>query len=162
MRTSKLLRGFSILLLLFCGATCFAQTQPPNAIPLITQVTPPSVAPPPTSSQIVQFSLTILGANFPSNAVVKLTFPQGPSFYAASVSVNPTGTQIVAQFNTTLPGASVYALTVSNAVNNPTHVSNPYYLPITPPVPTVGISHDTNGFLSGAPSAMTTGIEATR
>jgi len=101
--------------------------------------------------------LTILGANFPQNAAVKLTLPQGPSLYAASVSVNATGSQIVAQFNTTLPRPAVYAVTVSNAVNNPTAVSNVFYLPVTPSATTVGISQNLSQFLTGTPNAMAAG-----
>src|SRR5260370_17340055 len=109
------------------------QTPPATAVPFISQVTPPSIAPASNSSLIVQFTLTILGANFPQNAVVKLTLPQGPSLYAASVSVNATGSQIVAQFNTTLPTPPVYAVTASNAVNNPTALPTVCHLPLTPP-----------------------------
>ena len=155
MRASKLLPGFSILSVLLCAAASFAQT--PSPVPLVSQVTPPSLSPAPTPTQIVKFSLTISGANFPSNAVVKLTLPEGPSIYAASASVNTTGTQIVAQFNTTLPRPAVYTVTVANGVNNPTRVSNVFYLPVTPAATTVGISQTLNGFLTGMPSAMAIG-----
>jgi hypothetical protein len=157
MRTSKLSRGLSALCLLFWATASFGETPYPNAVPQISQVTPPSLAPAPTSSQIVQFSLTIVGANFPSNAVVKLTVPGGPSIYAASSSVNGTGTQIVAQFNTTLPRPAVYAVTVANAVNNATRVSNVFYLPVTPSANTVGVSQSSTGFLSGVPQALAVG-----
>ncbi len=155
MRARKLLPGFSILSVLLCAAASFAQT--PSPVPLISQVTPPSLSPAPTPTQIVQFSLTISGANFPSNAVVKLTLPEGPSIYAASASVNATGTQIVAQFNTTLPRPAVYTVTVANGVNNPTRVSNVFYLPVTPAATTVGIGQTLNGFVAGMPSAMAIG-----
>jgi hypothetical protein len=157
MRTSKLSRGLSALCLLFWATASFGETPYPNAVPQISQVTPPSLAPAPTSSQIVQFSLTIVGANFPSNAVVKLTVPGGPSIYAASSSVNGTGTQIVAQFNTTLPRPAVYAVTVANAVNNATRVSNVFYLPVTPSANTVEVSQSSTGFLSGVPQALAVG-----
>ena len=157
MRTARLLRGLSIVSLLFCAADDFGQTPPPSAVPLITEVTPPSLAPAPTSTQIVQFSLTIVGANFPSNPVVKLTVPQGPSIYAASASVNATGTQIVANFNTTLPRPAVYWVTVANAVNNPTRVSNIFDLPVTPPANTIAVSQTSTGFLSGLPEAVAVG-----
>jgi Bacterial Ig-like domain (group 3)/FG-GAP-like repeat len=157
MRTGKLLRGLSILSLLFCAAADFGQTPPPSAVPLITEVTPPSLTPAPTSTQIVQFSLTIVGANFPSNPVVKLAVPQGPSIYAASASVNATGTQIVANFNTTLPRPAVYWVTVANAVNNPTRVSNIFDLPVTPSANTIAVSQTSTGFLSGLPKAVAVG-----
>ncbi|HET8922787.1 MAG TPA: Ig-like domain repeat protein [Candidatus Acidoferrum sp.] len=155
MRKCALSLGLSLLLLLFSARASFAQA--PSGAPLISEVTPPSLAPAPSPSQIVQFTLTIVGANFPSNAVVKLTVPEGPSLYAASASVNATGTQIVAQFNTTLPRPAAYAVTVANAVNNPTRVSNVFYLPVTPPANTVGVAQTSTGFLSGLPEAVAVG-----
>ena len=140
MRIIRRLGSVGVLAMLACCSVALGQTPPATAVPFISQVTPPSIAPAANSALIVQFTLTILGANFPQNAAVKLTLPQGPSLYAASVSVNATGSQIVAQFNTTLPRPAVYAVTVSNAVNNPTAVSNVFYLPVTPPATTVEIS----------------------
>ena len=157
MRIIRYLGSVCVLAMLLCCSVALGQTAPATAVPFISQVTPPSVAPAPNPSLIVQFTLTILGANFPPNAVVKLTLPQGPSLYAASASVNAAGSQIVAQFNTTLPRPAVYAVTVANAVNNPTAVSNVFYLPVTPPATTVGISQNTSQFLTGHPSAMATG-----
>jgi hypothetical protein len=155
MRVIRRLGSAGVLAMLLCYSVALGQTAP--AVPFISQVTPASIAPAPNSSLVVQFGLTILGANFPANSVVKLTLPEGPSLYAASASVNATGSQIVAQFNTTIPRPAVYAVTVSNAVNNPTAVSNIFYLPVTPPAATVGISQNTSQFLTGAPSAMATG-----
>jgi hypothetical protein len=143
--------------LVFCADSSFSQTQPPYAVPLISQVTPASIAPSSNPNLIVQFSLTIVGANFPGDAVVKLTVPEGPSITAASVAVNSTGTQINAFFNTTLPRAAVYSVTVSNPSNNLADVSNTFYLPITPPASTVGISHQQNQTLAGWQVAMASG-----
>jgi hypothetical protein len=157
MRISRYLGSVAVLAVLLCCSVALGQTAPATAVPFISQVTPPSIAPAPNSSLIVQFSLTILGANFPQNPVVKLTLPQGPSLYASSASVNATGSQIVAQFNTTLPRPAVYAVTVVNAVNNPTAVSNVFYLPVTPSATTVAISQNPTGFLTGIPAAMATG-----
>ena len=158
MRIVRYLGSVCVLaMLLCCWSVALGQAAPATAVPFISQVTPPSIAPAPNPSLIVQFTLTILGANFPPNAVVKLTLPQGPSLYAASASVNAVGSQIVAQFNTSLPRPAVYAVTVANAVNNPTAVSNVFYLPVTPPATTVEISQNSSQFLTGSPSAMATG-----
>lgn len=157
MRTSRLLRGLSILCLTLWGGSSFSQTQPPYAVPLISQVTPASIAPSSNPNLIVQFTLTIVGANFPANAVVKLTVPEGPSTTAASVTVNSAGTQINAFFNTTLPRAAVYSVTVSNASNNPAEVSNVFYLPITPSASNVGISQTESQSLGRAEIAMASG-----
>lgn len=157
MRTSKLLRGLSILCLAFSATTSFSQTQPPYAVPLISQVTPASIPPSSSPSLIVQFTLTIVGANFPANAVVKLAVPEGPSTTAASVTVNSTGTQINAFFNTTLTRAAVYSVTVFNPSNNPAEVSNIFYLPITPSASTVGISQVQTQSLLGWEVAMASG-----
>lgn len=157
MRIIRYLGSVCVLAMLLCCSVALGQTAPATAVPFISQVTPPSIAPTPNSFLIVQFTLTILGANFPPNAVVKLTLPQGPSLYAASVSVNAAGSQIVAQFNTSLPRPAVYMVTVANAVNNPTAVSNVFYLPVTPPATTVEISQNSSQFLTGYPSAMATG-----
>ena len=157
MRIIRYLGSVCVLAMLLCCSVALGQAAPAAAVPFISQVTPPSLAPAQNPSLIVQFSLTILGANFPPNAVVKLTLPQGPSLYAASASVNAAGSQIVAQFNTSLPRPAVYTVTVTNAVNNPTAVSNVFYLPVTPPATTVGISQNSSQFLTGSPSAMATG-----
>jgi len=157
MRIVRYLGSVCVLAMLLCCSVALGQAAPATAVPFISQVTPPSIAPPPNPSLIVQFTLTILGANFPPNAIVKLTLPQGPSIYAASASVNAAGSQIVAQFNTSLPRPAVYTVTVANAVNNPTAVSNVFYLPVTPPATTVEISQNSSQFLTGYPSAMATG-----
>ena len=157
MQTSRLLRGLSILCLVFCAASSFSQTQPPFAVPLISQVTPASIPPSSSPNLIVQFTLNIIGANFPANPVVKLTVPEGPSMTAAAVNVNSTGTEINAFFNTTLPRAAVYTITVSNPSNNPAEVSNAFYLPITPSASTVGITRTQSQALSGAQIAMASG-----
>ena len=157
MRISKLLRGLSILYLAFCATSSFSQSQPSYAVPLISQVTPASIAPSNNPNLIVQFSLTIVGANFPGNAVVKLTIPEGPSITAASVTVNSTGTQINAFFNTTLPRAAVYSVTVSNPSNNLAEVSNIFYLPITPSASTVEIGREQSQSLTGSQIAMANG-----
>jgi hypothetical protein len=153
MRTCSFLCRLSLLCLFYCAAA-FSQTPPPNAIPLITQVSPPSITPAASPSQTPPFSLTILGANFPANPAVTMTVPGGPSITASSVSVNSTGTQIVALFNSQLPRPAVYKVLVSNAVNNPAAISNAYYLPVTPSASTVGIAQNSSEFLTGTPVAI--------
>src|SRR5260370_8332769 len=122
MRIIRRLGSVGVLAMLACCSVALGQTPPATAVPFISQVTPPSIAPASNSSLIVQFTLTILGANFPQNAAVRLTLPQGPSLYAASVSVNPTGSQIVAQFNTTCPSAPVPPLTLPTPCTNHPHL----------------------------------------
>lgn len=147
----------AVLLLLSGAISTHGQTQPENGVPLVSQVIPPSIAVPPSSSQIVTFSLTIVGANFSANPAVTLALPQGPSIYPASVAVNASGTQIVAQFNARLPRPGVYWLTVADNATNPTHFSNVFYLPVTLSATTVGVVQDSTGFLSGFPEALAVG-----
>ncbi len=157
MRTIRRLGSVGVLAMLLCCSVALGQTTPAAAVPFISQVTPPSLAPSSSPYLVVQFTLTILGANFPRNPVVKLSVPQATPLYPASATVNANGTQIVAQFNTSMPRPAVYAVTVATSVNNPMQVSNIFYLPVTPPATTVGISQQSSGFLTGIPSAMATG-----
>jgi len=75
MRMIRLLGSVPVLLACLSSSVSFGQTAPSNAVPLVTQVSPPSLPPTSTAPGNGNFTLTILGANFPSTAVVNLTGP---------------------------------------------------------------------------------------
>src|SRR6266481_2065868 len=110
MRTSQLLRGFSVQSLIFCAAAGFGQNPPPTAVPLITQVTPPSLSP---AIQGSSFTLTILGANFTPGEQVMLS-ALGSNAIAFNPTINAAGTQMVANFtNVFLPIPGTLTVTVT-------------------------------------------------
>lgn len=160
MLTSKLLRGVSIptLLCCFCAAASFGQT--PSPVPLITQVTPPSLSP---AIQGSSFTLTIVGANFAPGDLVELTAPVGgsnpPTAIAFNPTVNATGTQMVANFSNVflpIPGTLTVRVTKRDNTGAPLLASNPYYLPVTPSNPTVLLEAPVTSFLQNAAKAMAT------
>lgn len=159
MRPSLLLRGFSILSLLFCAAGGFAQNPPPTPVPLITEVTPPSLSPanlPPGNNGL---TLIILGANFVPGEAVMLSGPGGSTAIAVNPTINASGTQMVASFaNVSLPVPGTLTVTVTKRANTGAILlaSNPYYLPVTPSEPTVALEAPVTSFLQGAPKAMAT------
>ena len=157
MRMIRLLGSVAIFVLLLSGSASFGQTAPANAVPLISQVVPPSLPPASTAPGNGYFTLTILGANFPSNAVVNLTGPNNFPTHPSSTSVNSIGTQIVAQFvNTILPTPATLIVTVTNPNGTPPSTSNAFYLPETPAAPTVMLNQNVSSFLTGNPKGMVT------
>jgi hypothetical protein len=156
MRTRKLLRGLCILNLLFCAAAGFGQTPPPSPVPLITQVTPPSLSPP--AIQGSSFTLTILGANFTPGEEAELSV-LGSTVIAFNPTINATGTQMVANFaNVFLPVPATLTVTVTkrDITGAPLLVSNPYYLPVTPSEQTVLLDSPLTSFLTGSPNGIAT------
>jgi len=159
MRTGKLLRGLSILSLFFLAAADFGQAPPPSPVPLISQVTPPSLSPASLTPGSNSFTLTILGANFAPGESVTLFGPGGATAIAPNPTVNATGTQMVANFaNVSLPVPGTLTVTVTKRLNTGAVLesSNPYYLPVTPSAPTALLDAPLTSFLPGAPKAMAT------
>lgn len=114
MRTSQLLRGFSVLSLLLCPAASHGQTPPPSPVPLISQVTPPSLSPANLSPGSNSFTVTILGANFVAGEAVTLSGPGSTNAIAVTPTVNATGTKMVANFaNVFFPVPSTLSVTVT-------------------------------------------------
>jgi hypothetical protein len=68
MRMIRLLGSVTTLLVCLSASLSFGQTAPSNAVPLITQVIAAEFAPATTAPGNGNFTLTILGANFPSAA----------------------------------------------------------------------------------------------
>lgn len=163
MRPSKLLRGIPLLSFLFCATAGFGQNPAPTPVPLITQVTPPSLSPaaiPPGSNN---FTLTILGANFAPGDLVELSAPVGgpnpPTAIAFNPTVNATGTQMVANFTNVflpLPGTLTVKVTRRANTGAPLLASNAYYLPVTPSNPTVLLEAPVTSFLQNDTKAMAT------
>src|SRR5271169_6555894 len=91
MRMIRLLGSVTALLLCLSASLAFGQTAPSNAVPLINQVSPPSLSPAATAPGNGNFTLTLLGANFPSTAVVNLTGPGNFTLHPSSTSVNTSG-----------------------------------------------------------------------
>ena len=155
MRTARLLATASVLTLLLCGSIALAQTVPATAVPFITQVTPPSLPPGADLSTPSNFTLTILGANFTPNAVVNLTANLNYVLHPSITTVNASGSQITAQFFNAFPGSpSTLAVTVTNPTGAIPSTSNTYYLPFTPPQPTVVLNQNATTFLTGAPKGI--------
>ncbi|HEY6946509.1 MAG TPA: Ig-like domain repeat protein [Candidatus Acidoferrum sp.] len=158
MPTSKLLRRLSILSLLFCTAADFGQTPPPSPVPLISQVTPPSLSP--AAFQGGSFTLTILGANFAPGELVELSadgWSPTPTAIAFNPTVNATGTQMVANFaNVSLPAPVTLTVKVTkrDMTGAPLLASNPYYLPVTPSAQTALLESPVTSFVQGYPTGM--------
>src|SRR5215467_3997664 len=158
MLPSRLLSGFSILSLSFCAASGFAQN-PPTPVPLITQVTPPSLSPNNLMPGGNSFTLTIQGANFVPGEFVTLSGPGGSAAIGFNSTVNAAGTQMVATFtNVSMPVPATVTVTmtkrdISGAV---LLSSNPYYLPVTPSAPTSVLEAPVTSFVPGFPKGMAT------
>jgi hypothetical protein len=157
MRTSQLLRGFSVLSLLFCAAASYGQNPPPTAVPQITQVTPPSLSPASLSPGSNSFTLTILGANFAAGEMVTLSGPGASTAIAFNPTVNATGTEMVANFANVylpVPGTLTVTVTKRDITGAVLLASNPYYVPVTPSDPTVLFESPMTSFVQGSPSGM--------
>jgi hypothetical protein len=132
MRMIRLLGSVIVLLACLSGTVSIGQTVPPNAIPLITQVSPPSLPPGAIPSSQSNFTLTILGATFTPNAIVNLAASPTYILHPSVTTVNPSGSRITAQFtNTVLGSPGTFAVTVTNPSGTPPSTSNPFYLPYT-------------------------------
>jgi hypothetical protein len=157
MRMIRLLGSVTAFVACLSGSVCFGQTVPPSAVPFITQVSPPSLPPTSTAPGNVNFTLTILGANFPSTAVVNLAASPTYILHPAVTTVNSTGSQITAQFtNAVLGSPGTFAVTVTNPGGTPPSTSNPFYLPYTPSEPSVVLNQNLTTFLTGSPKGILT------
>jgi hypothetical protein len=155
MRLSRSLATLCVLTLLFGGSIAFAQSVPATAVPFITQVTPPSLPPGANPNDPSTFSLTILGANFTPNETMTLAPNPNYVLHPATITVNPSGSQITAQFiNTVLGSPATLAVTVANPAGNPPSTSNTYYLPFTPAQPSVLLNQNNTTYLGGTPKGM--------
>jgi hypothetical protein len=150
----------SVLCALVCFVVCsgglvLAQAPPgANAVPFISEVTPPSL-PVTGNSGSGSATLTILGANFPQNAVVNLTFPGSATVHPASTSVNSSGSLITAQFTGNVPLApAVLEVTVTNPNGTAPTTSNIFYLPQTPATSSVLLNQNATYPLAGTPQAL--------
>ncbi len=158
MRMIKFLGSVVVFLLLLSVAVSLAQTVPPNAIPFISQVSPPSLPVTTTAPGNGNFTLTVLGANFQANSVVNLSFPGGSPVHPSTSTVNPTGSQITATFtNALLPTPATLVVTVTNPAGTPPSTSNAFYLPETPAESSVALNQDTTSSLPGTPKGMVAG-----
>ena len=157
MRMIRLLGSVTMLLACLSCAVSFGQTVPPNAVPLVTQVSPPSLPPTSTAPGNGTITLTILGANFPSAAVVNLTGPGNFTLHPSSISVNASGSKITAQFtNAVVASPATLFVTVTNPGGTPSTTSNAYYLPETPTEPSVVLNQNVSTFLTGNPKGILT------
>ena len=157
MRMIRLLGSVTVLLAFLWGAVSFGQTVPPNAIPLITQVSPPSLPPGTVPSNQSNFTLTIIGANFTPNAIVNLAASSSYILHPSVATVNPAGSRITAQFtNTVLGSPATFTVTVTNPGGTPPSTSNPFYLPYTPATSSVTLNQNTSSFLTGNPKGILT------
>lgn len=147
------LRSLLVLQILY-GSALSGQTQQTNAVPFISEVTPPSLPPASASPGNGTITLTILGANFPANAVVNLVEPGNYTVHPQSTVVNASGSQIVAQFSSAvLPSPATMVVTVTNPNIGTPSISNSFYLPVTPSTQSVAVNQNTGeplgGLLSG-------------
>ncbi|HKV61895.1 MAG TPA: Ig-like domain repeat protein [Candidatus Acidoferrum sp.] len=157
MRMIRLLGSVSALLACLSGSVSFGQAVPPNAVPLITEVTPPSLPPTATAPGNGNFTLTILGANFPSTVVVNLTGPGNFTLHPSSTSVSATGSQITAHFtNAVVASPATLFVTVTNPGGSPPSTSNAFYLPETPAEPSVVLNQNLTTILTGNPKGILT------
>jgi len=157
MRIIRLLGGVTTLLACLSGSVSFGQTAPPSGVPFIIQVSPPSLPPTTTAPGNGSFTLTILGANFPSTAIVNLTGPGNLTLHPSSTSVNASGSQITAQFtNAILASPATLFVTVTNPGGSPPSTSNAFYLPETPAQPSVVLNQNVSAFLTGNPKGILT------
>jgi hypothetical protein len=155
MRMIRLLGSVTALLTWLSGSVSFAQTAPSNAVPLITQVSPASLPPATTAPGNGNFTLTILGANFPSAAVVNLTGPGNFTLHPSSTLVNTSGSQITAQFSNAVVGSpATLFVTVTNPNGTPPSTSNAFYLPETQAEPSVVLNQNLSTPLSGNPKGI--------
>jgi len=119
---------------------------------------PPSLPPAPTVANNGNFTLTVLGANFPANAVVNLRGPGGLTVHPSSPTVSPSGSQIVAQFANALsssPGTYVVTVTNPSSVSpSNTSTSNSFYLPVTRAAQSVVMNWSEREQLSGGPRGL--------
>lgn len=153
----RLLGSVTVLLACLWGAVAFGQTISPNAIPLITQVSPPSLPPGTVPSNQSSFTLTIIGANFTPNAIVNLAASSSYILHPSVATVNPSGSRITAQFtNTVLGSPGTFTVTVTNPSGTPPSTSNPFYLPYTPTSSSLTLNQNTNSFLTGNPKGILT------
>ena len=158
MRISRYLRSVGVLALVLSSSASFGQTVPATAVPFITEVTPPSLAPGTTPSNQSSFTLTILGANFTPNAVVNLAVTSTYILHPSLTTVNTSGSKITAQFSYVVLGSpATFAVTVTNPSGTPPSTSNPYYLPYTPAEPSVVLNQNLTSFLTGRPTAVVAG-----
>jgi hypothetical protein len=157
MRMIRLLGSVTVLLMCLSGSVSFGQTAPSNGVPLVTQVSPPSLPPTSTTPGNGNFTLTILGANFPGTAVVNLTGPGNFTLHPSSTSVNSSGSQITAHFtNAVVASPATLFVTVTNPSGTPPTTSNAFYLPETPAEPSVVLNQNLATFLSGSPKGILT------
>ncbi len=157
MRMIRLLGSVTALLMLLSGSVSFGQTAPSTAVPLITQVSPPSLPPATTAPGNGNFTLTILGANFQATAVLNLTGPGNFTLHPSSTSVNTSGSQITAHFtNAVVASPATLFVTVTNPNGTPPSTSNALYLPETPAQPSVVLNQNLSTFLSGNPKGILT------
>jgi hypothetical protein len=157
MRMIRLLGSVATVFTCLSGALSFGQTVPPNATPLITQVSPPSLPSGTVPSSQSNFTLTILGANFTPNVTVNLAASPGYILHPSATTVNPSGSRITAQFtNTVLGSPRTFAVTVTNPSGTPPSTSNPFYLPYTLAEPSVVLNQNLTAFLTGNPKGILT------
>lgn len=158
MRISQYLGSVGVLALLLSSSVSFGQTVPATAVPFITEVTPPSLAPGTTPSNQSSFTLTILGANFTPNTVVNLAVSPTYIVHPSATTVNASGSKITAQFAYVVLGSpATFTVTVTNPSGTHPSTSNPYYLPYTPAETSVVLNQNTTSFLAGRPTAMVAG-----
>ena len=134
----------------------FSQTPPGgvSGVPFISEVTPPSL-PLTGNSGSGSATLTILGANFPQNAIVNLTFSGTTVVHPASTTVNASGSVITAQFTGNVPAApAVFEVTVTNPNGAAPTTSNVFYVPQTPTTASVLLNQNTTNFFAGNPQAL--------
>jgi hypothetical protein len=138
-----------------CGPL-LAQTPPGgmNGVPFISEVTPPSL-PLTGNSGSGSATLTILGANFPQNAIVNLNFSGTTVVHPASTTVSASGSVITAQFTGNVPSApAVFEVTVTNPNGTVPTTSNVFYLPQTPTTASVLLNQNTTNSFAGNPQTL--------
>ncbi|HET9804391.1 MAG TPA: Ig-like domain repeat protein, partial [Candidatus Acidoferrum sp.] len=141
------------ILCLSCAVFTEAQQQPTNAVPFVSGITPPSLALT-SNGGFGSATLTITGANFPQNAVVKLSFETN-AIQPTSTTVNAAGSQITAQFSGNVPQSPLtFNVTVTNPNGPVPTVSNVVYLPQLVTTSTVLLNRDRSVSGPSIPSAV--------
>ena len=134
-----------------------AQVRPFDAVPFITQVSPPSLPMSDTAPGAGNFTLTIAGANFQPNAVVNLTLPGRVIVHPFNTSVNQNGSRIVADFSGVfLNGGATLVVSVSNPGVTLSTTSNAIALPVTQPSLGVALTPSATP-VAGTPKAIVHG-----
>ena len=145
------------LVLLLAPSRALAQVRPLDAVPFITQVSPPSLPTTVAAPGNGNFTLTIAGANFQPNVIVNVVLPGSVTIHPIDTAVTRNGSQIVADFSGVfLNAGATLVVSVTNPGVTISTTSNPFYLPVTQASLGVALTAGTTP-TSGSPKAIAQG-----